>query len=140
MKPEILKRETHKSYADLLSAPEWHEFSKRIKMLRDGRCENCESEEQLQVHHLGYRDGLKPWEYQDDEVMVLCEPCHSEIHSYADAMWNEALKCKNMWIIYECKKAVSETLRKHQQNPSSASAKAVSAGGIIEASWESFRK
>lgn len=118
MKQEILKREIHKSYSGLLSEPEWHEFSKLIKWQRGGKCEVCESEEHLQVHHLGYRDGIKPWEYRDDEVMVLCEVCHSEIHSHADTMWNEALKCRNVWIIYECGKAVSETLRKHQQNPS----------------------
>lgn len=109
-----MKREIHKSYADLLEEPEWHEFSKRIKALRDHHCERCEDGSGDEVHHLGYHEGRKPWEYSDDEVMVLCELCHSEIHEYADRLWNEVLRCRNTWVIYECAKAVEQTISIHQ--------------------------
>ena len=39
---------------------------------------------QLEVHHKHYRkkDGIykKPWEYSNDELMVLCHECHQEVH------------------------------------------------------------
>ena len=34
----------------------------------------------LNVHHIKYRKGAMPWEYSDDELVTLCEGCHSEIH------------------------------------------------------------
>jgi hypothetical protein len=109
----ILKRDTHRSYEDLLKKPEWLEFSQRIKASRGNKCEWCESKKDIQVHHLGYREGIKPWDYEDHEVMVMCEPCHSELHDFADKLWNEVLKCRNMWIIHECVKAVRSTIERH---------------------------
>lgn len=34
----------------------------------------------LQVHHLCYRKGKAPWEYNDDELKTACICCHEDIH------------------------------------------------------------
>jgi hypothetical protein len=34
----------------------------------------------LHVHHLYYKVGLNPWEYDDDALITLCWKCHEEIH------------------------------------------------------------
>ena len=39
-----------------------------------------ENDINLNVHHLCYRDGHKPWEYGDDELITLCPECHKKIH------------------------------------------------------------
>lgn len=111
MKEQPLKREVRKSYAELLEKPEWLDFAKQMKALRGFQCEHCGSLDDLKVHHLGYKDGRKPWEYSESEVIVLCQPCHSELHEFADRLWNDVLKCRNMWVVYECAKAVRNTLQ-----------------------------
>lgn len=34
----------------------------------------------LNVHHIRYRTGLLPWEYNDYELVTLCEECHCKTH------------------------------------------------------------
>ena len=78
--------ETRADYAQILQMPEWQ--SKRETILRrDGYCcVNCNSEKRLQVHHRQYlfnpRNGafLKPWKYDDHNLITLCEFCHQRGH------------------------------------------------------------
>ena len=45
-------------------------------------CEWCLSDEkQLQLHHLIYHNNRKIWEYDDDELVLLCSDCHKEMHN-----------------------------------------------------------
>lgn len=65
------------SYAELLKDPRWQK--KRLEVMqRDGfRCQHCLREDkELQVHHLLYRKGAKPWEYKNEELVTLCKRCH----------------------------------------------------------------
>lgn len=34
----------------------------------------------LNIHHKYYVNGLKPWEYDNDALVTLCEECHKKIH------------------------------------------------------------
>ncbi len=34
----------------------------------------------LHVHHLYYKVGLKPWEYENEALITLCWKCHEETH------------------------------------------------------------
>lgn len=106
-----MKRETHKSYADQLKDPRWFEFCKRIQNVRGSQCEQCGTEERLQVHHCGYRDELLAWEYQADDMMIVCDECHAQFHKFADDLWNECLKLRNPWVIYEAGKKVRQYMR-----------------------------
>jgi hypothetical protein len=55
-------------------------------------CEGCGSTTKtLNVHHKFYRKGRDPWQYNDDELMCLCEDCHETWHFIKDA-FNEALQ------------------------------------------------
>jgi len=51
-------------------------------MERDNhRCMICgEDSLLLNVHHLRYRKGAEPWEYDDCELVTLCEDCHKMVH------------------------------------------------------------
>lgn len=59
------------------SNPLWQR--KRLKIFeRDGwACQRCFDEsEQLEVHHLVYKEGIPYWEYQEHELITLCRTCH----------------------------------------------------------------
>lgn len=76
------------TYWQLLKRPEWQK--KRLEALaaagwKCGLC--CDTEKTLHVHHRAYVKGRKPWEYQTEELDVLCEDCHAEGHSLKDK-WN----------------------------------------------------
>jgi len=79
-----------KSYFELLRDPRWQK--KRLKIMeRDGfMCISCQSDtETLNVHHaVQYRKNIKPWEYEDDELITLCEKCHKEISEIIDNCMN----------------------------------------------------
>lgn len=69
--------EKRKTYAELLRSPLWQK--KRLKIFeRDNfTCQYCGSKErELQVHHRIYHKGVKPWEYDDSELITLCDRCH----------------------------------------------------------------
>lgn len=54
-------------------------------MLRDKfTCQMCGAKASdgttLNVHHLRYHRGAQPWEYDDKELLTLCESCHKKEH------------------------------------------------------------
>jgi len=110
-----LKRETHREYYKHLKDYRWFEFSAKIIEKHGEFCSacDCDSDANFQVHHLGYKTGHLPWEYEYDEVQVLCDACHRDIHVFADEIWNEILKCSNKWILYEAIKAVRDVIGCH---------------------------
>lgn len=85
------------TYGELLKNPNWQR--KRLEMLEAAgwSCKVCAATEKtLHVHHKQYIKGRKPWEYENSELEVLCEDCHSLEHvekkAFADllmAEWND---------------------------------------------------
>ncbi len=69
------------AYSDLLRDPRWQK--KRLERLEAAKweCENCGGKDNtLHVHHGLYVKNRKPWEYDDDDLMVLCEVCYADHH------------------------------------------------------------
>jgi 5-methylcytosine-specific restriction endonuclease McrA len=66
-------------YQELLKDQRW--YDKRIIILeRDGyECTKCGAKHDLQIHHILYIWGFKPWEYRDEHLRTLCSSCHSRI-------------------------------------------------------------
>lgn len=65
------------SYQEKFLDPRWQK--KRLEILeRDGwACQSCgDMTVTLHVHHRRYIFGHDPWEYQDWELITLCEACH----------------------------------------------------------------
>jgi hypothetical protein len=72
-------------YSDQYRHPQWQK--RRLERLEKSgfSCENCgDGESQLHVHHIRYTKGSKVWEYDDNELEVLCEVCHSALHEGRD--------------------------------------------------------
>ncbi len=74
------------NYSELLTNPLWQK--KRLEIMnRDAfTCQKCNhTDTTLNVHHLKYHNGLKPWEYLDVDLITLCKDCHFEIEELKKA-------------------------------------------------------
>lgn len=82
VKTSIKKNEPSEieSYSEQLRDKRWKAFRKFIIDVRGDRCEMCGYNKGLQVHHPKYRKGAKAWEYNCNEVIVLCGNCHMRVH------------------------------------------------------------
>lgn len=75
------------NYFELLKHPKWQEKRLRIMERAGFECEECgDKNTTLNVHHSFYEKGLKPWEYPDDSLHCLCEPCHLRAGEWRKAM------------------------------------------------------
>lgn len=69
------------TYSQLLRHPRWQRRRLEILNRAGWKCEECGTEEdELHVHHKRYRRGAKPWEYDDDDLVSLCDRCHDKAH------------------------------------------------------------
>lgn len=72
---------TFMTYAQQLKHPNWQR--RRLERLSEAEfsCEDCgETDLTLHVHHRSYVKGRRAWEYNNDELEVLCEVCHEKFH------------------------------------------------------------
>lgn len=75
------------NYFELLKSPLWQK--KRLENLdiAGWQCDNCGNKHnQLQVHHKQYIKGKNPWEYENEQLQVLCNKCHGDMHEMIDAI------------------------------------------------------
>lgn len=74
-------------YWQKLKDPRWQR--KRLEAMEkaDFTCEICgDSESTLNVHHKEYFKGREPWEYLPEQLAVLCEECHENLHEKTDVL------------------------------------------------------
>lgn len=82
--PKPFFTKTQEPYIVLLEKKEWKIKRDGILMRDHFKCQNCGAEEEtseLHVHHKFYIEGLDPWEYNDSDLVTLCERCHSDLHN-----------------------------------------------------------
>jgi len=64
-------------YSELLMHPKWQRKRLEIMQRDDFKCQLCKDEETtLNIHHKEYKNGNKPWEYENDNFITLCKDCH----------------------------------------------------------------
>lgn len=67
------------AFFELYRHPKWQEKRLRVMKRDEFTCTECgEKDKTLNVHHGYYEKDLKPWEYDDDTLHTLCEPCHKK--------------------------------------------------------------
>lgn len=72
----------------------------------------------LHVHHKYYIRGRKPWEYDDDALITLCNWCHWDIHQKPDSIviFDEGIIIpQNLILCSRCGGAGGFPERKHVQ-------------------------
>ena len=72
-------------YNAILDSPEWKACREWVFSNKGRYCAYCKRNWDLRIHHkyyLKYPDGehIKPWEYNIDCYMVLCDDCHKKVH------------------------------------------------------------
>lgn len=73
------------NYWQKLQDPRWQKLRLEAMQKSDFCCEMCgNSESMLQVHHKEYFKGHEPWEYDIEQLAVLCKECHENHHSSKD--------------------------------------------------------
>jgi len=82
------------NYSDYKS-PQWQQRKSEIMALHDFRCQNCmkKGKAQLHVHHINYEYGRNIWDYDDNELLCLCDKCHKSVHEAVGAA---------RWLIAKC--------------------------------------
>lgn len=76
-----------KSYSEKLKDPRWQKKRLEALELAAWSCSCCKDKSStLHVHHRQYIKGREPWEYDNDQLEVLCESCHKQIHDGEDIL------------------------------------------------------
>lgn len=71
------------SYKDQLRNPKWQKKRLEIMQRDTFMCQICaDTEETLNVHHKRYVKGKKAWEYNNEDLITICETCHRELTAY----------------------------------------------------------
>jgi hypothetical protein len=80
-----------KSYRSQYLDPRWQK--KRLKVMESTgfKCESCQSETNtLNVHHKQYIPNRDVWDYENEQLAVLCQSCHEYMHLQKDLL-NEVI-------------------------------------------------
>jgi 5-methylcytosine-specific restriction endonuclease McrA len=64
-------------YKAYLNSKEWFAVRESLFVVRGKKCERCGSKENIQVHHIHYRNIFRE---QLEDLMVVCKDCHRKIH------------------------------------------------------------
>lgn len=68
-----------KTYSEKLRDPRWQKKRLEILSRDDFTCQFCQDKETtLNVHHVLYKYGKEPWDYENLYLITLCEKCHAE--------------------------------------------------------------
>lgn len=78
---DIERRKRKEYYNRLLEDKRWKEFRLKVMSERGSKCECCGGTDVLQIHHTFYISGKMPWEYDINDMRVLCRTCHQRIHN-----------------------------------------------------------
>ena len=66
-------------YSEKLKDPRWQKKRLEIFERDEWFCRKCgDDKATLAVHHLFYRPNTDPWDYPNEDLLTLCEECHSE--------------------------------------------------------------
>lgn len=77
----------YQSYYELLKDERWINKREEILQRDNYRCVPCTNKADdlpqlgkiLHVHHLIYIKGAAPWEYNNDDLITVCDECHKFI-------------------------------------------------------------
>jgi hypothetical protein len=80
------------TYAEKLKDPRWQKRRLEVLQAYDFKCCDCGADDKtLHVHHMIYRKGKEPWDYEPmADLVALCEDCHDE-RTHTDNEIKEAL-------------------------------------------------
>jgi 5-methylcytosine-specific restriction endonuclease McrA len=67
-------------YRRMLRSPEWIRFRAAYWQRHPYRCVICGRTDHVQIHHVRYIFGRRPWDYPESLLRGLCDGCHRQQH------------------------------------------------------------
>jgi len=123
------KTYSKKGYSKKLLDPRWQKVRLKILERDEWTCQLCFGDkETLHVHHLDYRHGAEPWEYEPHELLTLCWDCHgteTQFRPEAEALLKRAIRLRFLSGEIETLAKAIESLPRRLENPCLASALAL---------------
>ncbi|MFA4944922.1 MAG: hypothetical protein WC789_09510 [Lentisphaeria bacterium] len=94
------------TYSEKLKDPRWQKKRLEVMQRDEFRCVECGASDQtLNVHHAYYVRGREPWEYPDESLHTLCEPCHEtrqeatdELREKLGHLSTRQIRCLIPWV------------------------------------------
>lgn len=98
-----------------MKSPKWQKRRLEIMNRDNFTCQLCgDKDTMLNVHHLCYHNDKNIWEYDDWEMITLCENCHKEEHSSQASILDyiESIKSRGVTMseIYSILEAIDISL------------------------------
>ena len=79
--------------------PQWQKRRLHVLERANWRCAICgATDKEIHVHHLEYNSGKMPWDYPDENFLVVCRPCHEERIHKEKALYRELPELKNYQV------------------------------------------
>jgi len=79
-----------------IKSPQWQKRRLEIMQIDNFTCQMCgDKESTLNVHHIHYSDDRNYWEYDDWELITLCERCHESEHGNNETISNQIKQLKS---------------------------------------------
>lgn len=86
------------SYRELLKDPRWIKKRNEILSRDKSTCQFCGCQDKyMHVHHKYYIEGRKPWEYEDDALVTICEKCHQNTTDDARLLYPLFLQVRDLF-------------------------------------------
>jgi 5-methylcytosine-specific restriction endonuclease McrA len=83
MRKRSFENYPYMSYEDQLKTEEWKMFRLYVIIVKGFKCELCNDKnfKHFQVHHKRYIKDLFAWQYDLEDLMVLCRYHHEKVHN-----------------------------------------------------------
>ena len=117
IKKDIEGYKTHKEeYDEYIASEEWYEKRQEVFAKQGYECKICGSIDNLRVHHLNYDNLFHEEDNQYDDLIVLCDDCHKQLHSFLndrkEHFYDLSAKLKDLKVKYskDYQNAMDETI------------------------------
>jgi hypothetical protein len=98
------------NYVAMLKDPRWQKKRLEIMQRDNFTCQHCGcTDKSLQVHHLWYSSLKKPWEYNDESLITLCEHCHELETEYNGELYSSFCDFTLTGILTELRRRSNNT-------------------------------
>ena len=108
-----------KTYAEKLLDPRWQKKRLEVFNRDEFTCQGClDKDATLHVHHKTYIRGKEPWDYDNSNLITLCELCHEieeKIIAQKKAL-KERLQLKYSHLPQQCPACGCEEVKMYYSN------------------------
>jgi len=101
------------SWYEQLHHPKWQ--MKRLEVMKasgnggDPRCLSCQAtDKMLTVHHVQYKRGKRAWEYENEDLLCLCNDCHEMVENDVLPLLRGLVKCGPAKLVRGLARVLSE--------------------------------